>query len=156
MADQLLQGGYFEEGVALLLSLFREHDRALPGSQLRMVLRDRWDRARLALRGFRWTERPKREIEPRDRALLALYRAASRGLTIIDPIRAAYFVFRGRRLSMSIGDWDSVTYFAIFEVALRDGGGHERPAALLGVVDELVRSHPDPLYRNACISWPPA
>jgi hypothetical protein len=147
VADQLLQSGYLEEGTALLFSLFREHDRALPSSQLRIGLRILRDLARLALRGFRWTERPRSEIGPHDLALLALYRAASRGLVMIDPIRAAYFVFRGRLLSMRIGDRDSVTYFALMEMTLRRAEGDEPSAAFLKGVDELVRSHPDPLYQ---------
>jgi eukaryotic-like serine/threonine-protein kinase len=147
VVDQFLQSGYLEQGAELLLSLFRECGHAVPRSQLRLMLRILWYRMRLARRGRRWTERGKSEIAPGDQALLALYRAATRGISMIDPVRATYFACRGRLLAMNIGDRDHVTYFALLERGLLAAEGTNKSAAFSKEIDELVKRHPDPLYQ---------
>ena len=147
VADQLVQSGYLEKGATLLFSLFQEHGHDLPGSQLQVALRIAWYRIRLIVRGLRWTDRQRSEIQPRDLALLALYKAASRGLILIDPVRAAYFVIRGLHLSMGIGDRDFVMYFLFIESGFRGSEGREKHTAFLKDADALMENHADPLFQ---------
>jgi serine/threonine protein kinase len=149
VADQLVQSGRLEGGARLLLSLFEEHGHAVPRSQTQIMLGIAWHRLRLALHGLRWIDRPKHEIQPRELALLALYKAASRGLTLIDPVRAAYFVIRGLNLATAIGDRDSVMDFLMLEAGFRDAGGGRRKAGFLKRADAVLREHPDPAFQTS-------
>ncbi len=148
VADQLLQSGHLEEGTALLFSLLREHGHDLPDSPLQIAVRIMWYRARLAARGLRWTNRDRGEIPPRDGALLGLYKAAGRGLIMIDPVRALYFVIRGLHLAMDLGDRDLVMYFLLLESGFRGGEGSTKQAAFLARADALLRAHADPLFQT--------
>ena len=91
-AEQLVQSGHLDRGAKLLFSLLREHGHEMPQSQRQIMLRIAWYRMRVAMRGLRWIERSRNEIPPGDVALLTLYQAAARGLILVDPVRAAYFV----------------------------------------------------------------
>jgi len=147
VADQLVQSGRFESGATLLFSLLREHGHALPGSQLQVLLRLLWYRLRLALRGLRWTDRPRNEISPRDLAVLALYKAAGRGLILVDPVRAAYFVIRGLHLAMDTGDRDYVMDFLILESGYRGGEKGQKHAEFIRAAEAIMQGHPDPLFQ---------
>ena len=148
VADQLVQSGRFESGATLLFSLLREHGHELPGSQLQIVLRILWYRLRLAFRGLRWIDRPRAEISPRDLAVLALYKAAGRGLILVDPVRAAYFVIRGLLLAMDIGDRDYVMDFLILESGYRGSEQGEKHAEFIRVAEAIMQGHPDPLFQT--------
>ncbi len=146
-ADQLVQSGHLERGATLLFSLFQEHGHPVPSSQAQNVIRILWYRARMALRELRWTDRDRSEIAPRDLALLALYKAATRGFMMIDPIRASYFVNRALHLSMEIGDRDHVMFFLQCEALFRRGEGSGRHAAFLREADALMGNHADPWFQ---------
>ncbi|HEY0483944.1 MAG TPA: protein kinase [Kofleriaceae bacterium] len=148
VADQLVQSGLLETGAALMFSLFQEHGHHLPGSQVQVALRIVWYRIKLALRGLRWTDRRKDEIVPRDLALLSLYKAASRGLILVDPVRASYFVIRGLHLAMKLGDRDFIMYFLWLESGFRGGEGANKHTAFLERANELMRSHTDPRFQT--------
>ncbi len=148
VAFQLVASGRLESGAGQLFSLFKEHGHAVPRSQLQILLRIAWYRLRLALHGLRWIDRPKHEIQPRELALLALYKAAGRGLTLIDPVRAAYFVIRGLTLAIAIGDRDSVMDFLLLEAGFRGGEG-AKDAAFLQRADAILREHPDPAFQTS-------
>ncbi len=148
VAEQLVQSGRLENGTTLLLSLFQEHGHDFPRSQLQVVLRVRWYRLLLAVRGLRWTDRPPSEISPRDLAILALYKAASRGLLLVDPFRAAYFVIRGLHLAMDIGDRNYVMDFLILEVSYRVGEESKKHAKFIRAADAIIQDHADPLFQT--------
>jgi serine/threonine protein kinase len=147
VADQLVASGRLESGSALLFSLFEEHGQAIPHSTMQVTLGIAWYRLRLALHGLRWTERSKQEIAPRDLALLALYRAASRGLILVDPVRAAYFVIRGLNLALKIGDREAIMQFILLEAGFRGGEGGTKHAAFLRAADSLMRGYADPSFQ---------
>src|SRR6185295_16423446 len=98
-----------------------------------------WFRIRLALRKLRWTDRPRNEISPRNLALLALYKAASRGLILVDPLRAAYFVIRGLLLAMELGDRDYVMDFLILETGYRGGEKGKKHAEFIRTADAIMQ-----------------
>ena len=147
-AEQLVQSGHLDRGAALLFSLFREHGHDVPGSQRQTLARIAWYRLGLALRGLRWTARPRSEIAPRELAVLTLYKAAARGLILVDPVRAGYFVVRGLHLAMTIGDRDFINYFLMLETGIRasEGGGKHR--AFVGKAHAYLRSVADPLFHT--------
>ncbi|HEX8107035.1 MAG TPA: protein kinase [Kofleriaceae bacterium] len=147
-ADQLVQSGQLASGASLLFSLFEEHGHAVPRSQMQITLGIAWYRLRLALHGLRWTDRSRNEIQPRDLALLALYKAAGRGLTLVDPFRAAYFVIRGLNLAIAIGDRDSIMDFLLLEAGFRGGEGGKE-AKFLKRADAVMREHPDPAFQTS-------
>src|SRR5262249_18507285 len=99
------------------------------------------------LRGLRWTDRPKHEISPRDLAILALYKAAGRGLILVDPLRAVYFVIRGLLLAMAIGDRGHVMDFLILESGYRVGEEGRKHAEFIKAADAITQGHPDPLFQ---------
>lgn len=147
VADQLMQSGHLETGIDLLFSLFREQGHDVPDSQRQILLRILWYRVRLAVVGLRWTERDRSEIQPRDIAILALYRAASRGLILVDTVRAAYFVIRGLLLAMRIGDRDFFMYFLALESGFRGSEGKNAHAAFIAKADALMTDYTDPKFQ---------
>jgi serine/threonine protein kinase len=149
VAFQLVASGQLESGARLLFSLFKEHGHAVPRSHRQILLGIGWYRLRLALHGLHWIDRPKHEIQPRELALLALYKAASRGLTLVDPVRAVYFVVRGLNLAIAIGDRDSVMDFLLLEAGFREAGGGRRQVAFLKRADAVMRDHPDPAFQTS-------
>jgi serine/threonine protein kinase len=148
VADQLVQSGLLETGATAMFQLFQENGHHLPGSQLTMALGIVWHRIRLALRGLRWTDRRKDEIVPRDLALLALYKAASRGFILVEPVRASYFVIRGLNLAMQLGDRDFIMYFLWLESGFRGSEGANKHTAFLARADALMRGHADPRFQT--------
>ena len=148
MADQLVQSGLLETGADLLFSLFQEHGQDVQKSVLQLALGIVWYRIRLAVHRLSWTERGKNEIAPRDLTLLVLHKAASRGLLLVDPVRAAYFTIRGLNLAMKIGDRDFIMYFLFLESGFRSGEGPGKHTAFLENADALMRSHPDPRFQT--------
>jgi serine/threonine protein kinase len=147
-AEQLVQSGHLDRGAILLFSLFREHGHDVPDSPRQIMLRIVWYRMRLALRGLRWTDRPRTEVQPRDLALLTLYKAAARGLILVDPVRAAYFVIRGLNLSMRIGDREFILYFLMLETAIRSGLRNHRHASFIGGAEVIMQNVSDPLFQT--------
>jgi len=148
VADQLVQSGLLETGADLLFSLFQEYGHGVPRSQLQVVLRIVWSRIKLAVRGLRWTDRRRDEIAPRDLTLLTLYKAASRGLILVDPVRAAHFAICGLHLAMKTGDRDFVMYFLWLESGFRSSEGAGKNTAFLDRADALMRRNADSRFQT--------
>ncbi|HEX7838694.1 MAG TPA: protein kinase [Kofleriaceae bacterium] len=144
MADQLMQSGHLESGITLLFSLFREHGHEVPRSQPQIVRRILWARIRLAASRLRFRQRDRSAIEPRALAVLALYKAASRGLILVDTVRAAYFVISGLLLAMKIGDLEYFMYFLALEAGFRGSVGKDASSGFVTKADALIKAHQDP------------
>jgi len=119
VADQLVQSGRLERGLKLLMELFAERGHPAPRRQTSVALRMAWYRVTLWFRGLSWVPIDPSSARPTDLALLELYQAASRGLILIDPVRAAYFVARGLHLSLNLGVAHFVNYFLLMEGSFR-------------------------------------
>lgn len=148
VADQLVQSGRIEPGLALLHDLFAAQGDRVPRSTAHVALRILWHQARLRLRGLAWTPCDPTTIHPVAIARLELYRAASRGLMLIDPIRAGYFVLRGLHLALELGHPYFVPYFLILEATSRYAGSLERPERFARRAEAHYGDHSDPWLQS--------
>jgi eukaryotic-like serine/threonine-protein kinase len=147
VADQLVQSGRLESGATLLFSLFEEHGVRVPEARLGLALRVAWYRLRLTFRGLRFRDRPPHELSLRELAMLSLYDAASRGLILVDPVLAAYFVLRGIGLALDTGARSFLVRFLVLETGFRTSESVHRHRAFLAAADALMQQDPDPSFR---------
>jgi serine/threonine protein kinase len=142
VAHQLLIGGHLRQGILKMRELFAEQALGYPATPTYALLRIAGHRIALSLVNLRALPRGRRQAEPRDRAQLALYKAAIQGLVLVDPIRAAFCVGGALRLTREIGDHEGFRYFLLLEGDLRmsetarQGAG----AGVVAAFDELY--HP--------------
>ncbi|HUH00741.1 MAG TPA: protein kinase [Kofleriaceae bacterium] len=103
-AEQLLRGGYLQEGLESMGRVLAAIGMTLPRSRLRGVLAFLWGRARLTLRGYHYRLRDESEV-----ALEALTRvdvcwSVASGLAIVDPLLGATFQQRGLLMAFRLGE----------------------------------------------------
>ncbi len=103
-AEQLLFSGRLAQGVEALERVLAEIDEQLASSPRSALTSLLWQRARLRLRGLRFTERAEDDIDPRERNRLDVYRTVTQGLGFADNIRAADFQSRHLRLALALGE----------------------------------------------------
>ncbi len=111
-AEQYLQTGRLEEGVASIRSLFRDLGLAYPRSERSAAVATLVGLAGVALRGAR-PSRPRSAIVQRDRLRIETVRSAAKGLAMVDPLRGLYFAVHGLILALRSGD----PYFVTRELA---------------------------------------
>jgi eukaryotic-like serine/threonine-protein kinase len=133
-AHQLLISGRLEQGMAALRQVSDEAGIWFPETSRKALLSFLWHRTRLRLRRRRLRERHETEIAPQQLVQLDVYKSASRGLGLVDPIRAADFHTRGLVLALKTGEKNRVlrglAEDAIFQ-ASHGGAGIRRGREML-------------------------
>ena len=118
-AEQNMISGHIEQGLGQLRDVLSEVGLELPGTPARAVLSLLWHRARLRLRGLRWTPRDSTRISARDLERLEIHRAVALGLSFVDNIRGAGFQARGLRLALRLGERTHVARAILLEAGYR-------------------------------------
>jgi serine/threonine protein kinase len=90
-AEQLLRSGYLDEGLQTLRGVLDAVGMELPATPARALTALLYHRARLRVRGLRFSEHAADELPSEELTRLDVAWSASTGLSLIDHIRAADF-----------------------------------------------------------------
>jgi len=134
-AEQLLRSGHLERGIEQLRALLAEVGMEFPATPKRALASLLYQRARLRLRGRRWTLRSAREISDRDLLEADLCTSVGQSLGWVDNIRGAAFQTRGLRLALDLGEPIGLGRALGTEAAYQSsqgGAAIERGAAMVG------------------------
>ncbi|HVE81908.1 MAG TPA: AAA family ATPase, partial [Myxococcales bacterium] len=103
-AEQLLGSGHLERGLQLLSQVLAELGVRGPPTANRAIASLFWQRARLALRGFSWAERPAAQVPARALMEIDTLRSVGMALWPVDQFRGVSFVTRSQRLALDAGE----------------------------------------------------
>jgi len=149
-AASFLTAGHIEPGTEVLERVRTEVGVPFPrtnGGALASLL---WLRAKLRVRGLRWTERHISKIAPEDLTRWDVYRGTALSLAIVDNIRAQNFQSRGLLHALKMGErqraMKSLLYEASF-ICSFGGRSLKRAAAILDEVAPLAEQSGDPVLR---------
>jgi eukaryotic-like serine/threonine-protein kinase len=124
-AEQLLRAGHVDDGLQAMAPVLAAVKLRLPGSPRAALLSLLWRRARLRMRGLKFTRRQASEVPP---ALLARVDAAwsaAVGLGNVDTIRGADFAAQHLALALSAGEPQRVARALALEACLTAAMGAE-------------------------------
>ncbi|MCA9522685.1 MAG: hypothetical protein KC609_17025, partial [Myxococcales bacterium] len=138
-AEQYLISGHIDQGMAAIEMLLAHVGTSLPETPRRALFSLLGCRLRLRLRGWVWRERPLSEIPRNDLLKIDVYRAVSRGLTMVDTVRGADFTARHALLALQLGEVNRVARaLAVEAMHLASQGALERARSLAVDVERLV------------------
>ncbi len=103
-ADQLLRGGQFDEGMALIRTVLRSIGATLPATPLLALLSFLWRRTWLRLRGLGFTRRDASQISAEQRTHIDICCSLAFGLSVTDPVTGAAFQTRNLLLALRAGE----------------------------------------------------
>jgi eukaryotic-like serine/threonine-protein kinase len=147
-ADNLLRCGRIDEGKARLQSVLGSLGIRLARSQRGKLMSLVMQRAKLSLRGIKYTAREESEVPARDLGRLDTLYAAATALGMIDHLLGSVVQARHLRLALRTGDERRVCRALAAEVIYLGalGARHERRASEVGSeVMLLARRLDDPL-----------
>jgi len=122
-AGELLRGGYLEPGVAEVGRVLDALGMKLAPTPRRALINLLATRARLRLRGFKFTPREPDQIEPIELVRLDACYAVGIGLTMVDHLRGAEYNTRGLLYALEVGDPQRLARALFLEVGSRCGHG---------------------------------
>ncbi|WP_224248607.1 serine/threonine-protein kinase [Hyalangium gracile] len=102
--EQLLLGGYTEEGLEVLSRVLREAGLSQPSTSVGALLSLAVRKLRLRRRGFDFQLRPATALPEETLRLIDTTWAAALGLTITNPLRSADFQTRNMLLALEAGE----------------------------------------------------
>ncbi|MCA9521732.1 MAG: hypothetical protein KC609_12195, partial [Myxococcales bacterium] len=103
-ADQLLRSGHFDEGIAALRTVLDAQKQAWPETPSKAIWSLVRSRARLWLRGLRFTRRHENAIDPELLERIETTWSAAIGMSMIDVFRGADFQTRNLLYALQAGD----------------------------------------------------
>ena len=126
-ADQYLRGGRFDDGLTLLRRVVARAGFRFPESTGGALAALAMARLRLAARGYELTERPAAGAPTELLARLDTIWPAIVGLSLVDPLRSAFFATHYTRLALEAGERDRLIRALGVEAAyLSSIGGRHR------------------------------
>ena len=138
-AEQLLVGGHGQRGMRALRALLADAGLPIPGGRRRALVGFLVQRARIALRGLHWTERPASAIAPMELLRCDLCWTCAQGLALIDYLLAANFQARHLRLALALGEPHRVARALNFEAGfLAASGGSRRKSDRVAVEGRML------------------
>src|SRR5690606_11152914 len=146
-ADNLLKTGHVDEGMRVLEQVFAQIGDPFPRSPGEALREAVTTRLRLWLRGYRWVERPARDIPPRALTRIDVHSTASHGLALIDTVRGAALSARALLLALRTGERHRAMRELFFECAyVSTSGGRQlgRARALYDRLTAELREGDDP------------
>ena len=153
-AGHLLVTGDLERGMATLDGVLAELGERLPATPRRALATLLVNRARLRLRGTRFTPRDETAISPRDLMLIDVYHSVGVGLGLVDTIRGADFQSRGLLLALRVGERRRVARGIALDAGLLASQGpraNARGMKRMARCAEIVGDDPDPFLRGWAI-----
>lgn len=103
-ASHMLRTGRFAEGEALVQRVLSAERVSVPSTELGLYAAVGWERARLALRGQRFTPAEPALLLPEVKRRFQLYTELAVETQFFAPLRAALFQARAMRIAMDSGD----------------------------------------------------
>lgn len=103
-AEQLLRGGYLQEGLESMGRVLAAMGMNLPHTRARRVLAFLWGRLRLTLRGYRYRLRDESQVALESLTRVDVCWSVASGLAIVDPLLGATFQQRGLLMAFSLGE----------------------------------------------------
>ncbi len=130
-AEQLLLGGYLDEGLDAIREVLAEVGLKLARSQRRALYSVLWQRAWLKVRGMGFEPRDESRIPRRELTKVDACRTVASVLAVVDHIRGADFQVRQLRLALRLGEPKRVSRaLALEAVMVSATGGYERALAM--------------------------
>jgi eukaryotic-like serine/threonine-protein kinase len=127
-AEQLLVSGHINEGLALLRECMAEIDEQFPesspGTRRALIANMVW----LRVRRTQYRERPPNTGSAQAQLRLDLYRTASLGLSLIDPVPGALCQARALRTAMKLGDRRRTAYALAYHAMYSAAAGERHIA----------------------------
>jgi hypothetical protein len=122
-AEQLLQSGHVDRGLAMLTVVLHQVGLALPRTPFRALVGLLLVRLWLGLRGLRWVERDASAIAALDLTRIDACWSVASGLAVVDNIRGTHFQTRHTILALDTGEERRVCRALIAEAGLRSVKG---------------------------------
>jgi hypothetical protein len=151
-AEELLRGGYLEEGLAAIHAVLADFGLRLARTPLRALASIAARRLWLRLRGLGWRQRSVSEIRPTELAELDALDSVAQGLGFVDPIRGFDFQVRALLSALRLGESDRLARALAREVAYLGGLGQiARARKVLDVADRAAAQTKGP-YAAALVA----
>jgi hypothetical protein len=141
-ALQLLSSGHVDDGLATLRAVLGAVGMAMPETSWRGLAALAWQRLRLRWRGLGFRRRDVRQVEARELRRLETCRSAAVGLSMVDPLRGAYFQSRYLLLALRTGEPQHLVQALAMEGAHVSIGGsfsRRRTEQLLRAAEALAQ-----------------
>ena len=146
-AEQFMISGHIEQGVAEVRGVLTTIGIAYPETPRRALLSTLSQRARLRLHGVRFHERSEDQIAPELLLRIDTCWSIGTALSVVDPIRGAYFQSLNLVLSLEAGEPRRIARALAMEVGYRAAEGMQswpRTEALLQKALQLATQVGDP------------
>ena len=103
-AYQFLVSGHIDEGLSAYGAILDPMGLSLPRTPRRALFRLLLSRARLGLRGLKFSERPEAVVPREKLELIDIFRSVAVGISIVDVIRGADYQTRSLLLALEAGE----------------------------------------------------
>jgi hypothetical protein len=146
-ALQLLSSGHVDDGLATLRTVLRAVGMKMPETSWRALWSLAWQWLRLRWRGLGFRRRDLAQVDAGELRRLEICRSAAVGLSMVDPLRGAYFQTRYLLLALRAGEPQHLVQALAMEGAHASIGGcfsRRRTDELLGAAETLVQQLAQP------------
>lgn len=122
-AEQLLFGGHSDEGLHVMRELLKAVDLRMPATPRQTMAALVAGRLRLRLRGHSYRERPATDVPHADLLRIDTCGDCAVGLSLVDPVQAAYFGTRYLLLALAAGEPTRIARAMAMEVGFNASRG---------------------------------
>jgi serine/threonine protein kinase len=146
-ALQLLSSGHVDDGLATLRVVLRAVGMKMPETPRRALCSLAWQLLRLRWRGLGFRRRDVHQVDAGELRRLEICRAAAVGLSMVDPLRGAYFQTRYLLLALRTGEPQHLVQALAMEGAHASVGGcfsRRRTNELLRAAETLAQQVAQP------------
>jgi serine/threonine protein kinase len=146
-ALQLLSSGHVDDGLATLRTVLGAVGMKMPRTPWRALGSLAWQRLRLRWRGLGFRRRDVGQVDAGELRRLEICRSAAVGLSMVDPLRGAYFQTRYLLLALRTGEPQHLVQALAMEGAHASIGGsfnRRRTRELLRAAETLARQLAQP------------
>jgi serine/threonine protein kinase len=150
-AEELLRGGYMDEGLKQLSEVLAGFGLQLARTPLGAVASILFRRAWLWLRGLRWRSRSVSDLRPTDLAKLDVLDTVATSLGFVDTIRGFDFQVRGLLQALKLGEPDRLARALGRECAYLAGLGQLPRARRAMAVADRVAAESGSAYARALV-----
>ncbi len=152
-AEELLRGGYLEEGLREIENVLATIGLRLAPTPLRAAIAVLGRRALIRLRGLRWHSRDPSKIPAHDLARVDICWTVASALGYVDTIRGAEYQARHLRLALRAGEPRRVVQALVAEACYQGAlGGTRRAHHAARRAREVARTLDSP-YTEAIALW---
>ncbi len=133
-AEQYLRSGHIDRGIQLMSDVLTAVDLSPPRTPQSALIDLLWHRARLRLRGLKFTLQPS--VDPANAQKLDATWSASNGFSMVDPIRGANFQTQNLLLALKVGAPERLANALAMEAAFIACDGHSQRERAISLVKQ--------------------